>query len=376
MKKICFVSNTAWSFTRFRVDLLKALIAEGYEVLVLAPEDKHLQQLKLLGLTFIPLSHLSNQGANPYHDFLLYQEFKRIYREKKPHLVVQYTVKPNVYSTLAASRYGIPVIAVVTGLGYAFINKGVVSSVVRLLYRFAFRKANQVWFLNEDDRLLFLEKNLVEKHKTRRIPGEGINCQNTYNPQHLPYIERSYTSRTHFLFIGRLLYDKGIKEFVAAAKQIKQLYPNVEFQLLGYLNVANPAAVKKEELATWIDNGIIDYLGDTDDVRPYIVQADCVVLPSYREGMSTVLQESASLGKPIIATDIAGCRELVDEGVSGYLCKTKDVNSLVEQMVKFLNLTKDQQKLMGSHGRKKMISEFSVDKIIAIYKTEISSLIE
>lgn len=373
-KKICLVSNTAWSFTRFRMDLLKALVRDGHEVTVLAPSDRYAGQLASLGLDFVPLSALAQQGANPRRDMQLLQEFKRIYRERRPDLVIQYTVKPNIYSTLAASGYGIPVIAVVTGLGYAFINNGLVPRVVRLLYRYAFRKANQVWFLNEDDRSLFLEEKLVDQRKVRRIPGEGIDCQHAFNPQNVPQTDPNQDGATRFLFVGRLLHDKGVREFVAAARQVKRLYPGARFQVLGYLNVANPAAVGKDELDSWVSEGVIDYLGDTDDVRPCIMQADCVVLPSYREGMSTTLQESASLGKPIIASDIAGCRELVDDGISGYLCGLRDVDSLVGRMVQFLGLDAEQRTRMGARGREKMIAEFSVDRIIAVYRTEIDRL--
>ncbi len=374
-KKICLVSNTAWSFTRFRINLLQALVQSGHEVMVLAPRDQYVSQLEELGVEFVPLLKLSNQGSNPYRDVQLLQEFKRIYRQRKPHLVIQYTVKPNIYSTLAASACGIPVIAVVTGLGYAFINKGLVTRIVRHLYRHAFRKASQVWFLNEDDRQLFVKGKLVDSSKTRRIPGEGIDCQYVFNPEHIQVTPRSDPNETRFLFVGRLLHDKGIREFVAAARRVRQSYPHARFQILGYLNVANPAAVSKEELDSWIGEEVVDYLGDTMDVRPWIMQADCVVLPSYREGMSTTLQESASLGKPIIASDIAGCRELVDDGVSGYLCAVKDVDGLVTRLVQFLSLTTDQREHMGKRGRQKMMAEFSVDRIIAVYTAEISRLI-
>lgn len=341
----------------------------------MAPSDQYVGQLESLGLDFVPLFELSNQGSSPYQDIRLLQEFKRIYREKKPDLVIQYTVKPNVYSTLAARACGIPVIAVVTGLGYAFINKGLVTRIVMRLYRYALRKANQVWFLNEDDRSLFLGRKLVQENKTKCIPGEGIDCLNMFNPQNVPEVSPNSTGKTYFLFVGRLLHDKGIREFVAAARQIRRLYPDTRFQILGYLNVANPAAVEKDELDSWVAEGVVDYLGDTMDVRPRIMQADCVVLPSYREGMSTTLQESASLGKPLIASDIAGCRELIDDGVTGYLCGVKDVASLVGRMVQFLELEKRQQVDMGRRGREKMIAERAVDMIIETYKTEISRLI-
>ncbi|HWK56695.1 MAG TPA: glycosyltransferase family 4 protein [Parapedobacter sp.] len=372
--KICLVSNTAWSFVRFRIDVIVALRDAGCEVLLLAPPDDDVVTLKSLGVRVILLKELSRKGLNPIDDIRLYYEFKSIYQNERPDLIFQYTIKPNIYSSLAASRLGIPTIAVITGLGYAFINSGLVTWVVRRLYRLALSRVTQAWFLNQDDRDYFFRYRLVDAHKVSLIPGEGVDCHGRFNPALQLNQNTSESEVLRFLFVGRLLYDKGIKEYVEAAAYIRQHHRNVCFQILGYLNVDNPAAVRKEELMKWVKDDIVEYLGHTDDVRPYVLQADCVVLPSYREGMSTVLQESASLAKPIIASDIAGCKELVDDGVTGFLCEVKNVASLIQQLEKFLRLSECKRRMMGNSGREKMVAEFSVERVIERYQVEIASV--
>src|SRR5690606_12567252 len=205
-------------------------------------------------------------------------------------------------------------------------------------------------------------------------PGEGVNCIDTYNPELFPASVPDPSTIT-FLFIGRLLYDKGIAEYVTAAKHIKRLYPNTVFWVLGYLNVENPAAVQETQLNAWIREGSIEYLGAVDDVRPIIAKCDCVVLPSYREGMSTTLQESAAMAKPLIATDIPGCKELIEEGKNGYLCSVRDTGSLVSCMKRMIKLTPDERKKMGINGRTRMMNEFAVENIISLYHAAINEMI-
>ncbi|WP_188505512.1 glycosyltransferase family 4 protein [Parapedobacter pyrenivorans] len=371
--KICLVSNTAWSFVRFRTDVITSLVKANHEVLLLAPEDEFAGQLVSLGARVILLKSLSRKGLNPVKDMMLYWEFRRIYATEKPDVIIQYTIKPNIYSTLAARHYKIPTIAVVTGLGYAFINKGFVTFVARKLYRSAFRKANRVWFLNHDDFDFFVTRRLVNRQKALIIPGEGINCLDTFNPE-LVTVDGEGSLTFKFLFIGRLLYDKGIAEYVAAGRQIKMKYPNVTFSIVGYLNVDNPTAVQESELDTWVQEGWVSYLGAVTDVRPVIANCDCVVLPSYREGMSTTLQESAAMSKPLIATNIAGCKELIDDGRSGFLCHVKDVDSLVSCMERMINLTPTERQSMGQNGRDKMIAEYSIARVISIYSETIAEI--
>ncbi|MEC3879548.1 glycosyltransferase family 4 protein [Parapedobacter sp. 10938] len=371
--KICLVSNTSWSFLRFRTDVIRSLVTAGHEVLLLAPPDEHTEQLAGLGARVILLKSLSRKGLNPIKDLMLYREFMHIYQEERPDLVFQYTIKPNIYSTLAARRYRIPTIAVITGLGYAFISKGLVTFMAKQLYRLALQRAKSVWFLNNDDFQFFVTRSLVDRNKAQQIPGEGINCYDTFNPELIADADRS-VSTVKFLFIGRLLYDKGVAEYVAAARRIKKAYPNAVFWIMGYLNVDNPTAVQQAQLDEWVSEGTITYLGALDDVRPTIAACDCVVLPSYREGMSTTLQESAAMGKPLIASNIAGCKELVDEGVNGFLCQVANVDSLVSCMERIRSMSPTERQLMGLNGREKMVKEYSVDRVIKIYHETIADV--
>ena len=359
---------------RFRTDVIKSLVKANHEVLLLVPKDEFVAQLELLGARVILLKSLSRKGLNPLKDMMLYREFSSIYSKEKPDLIIQYTIKPNIYSTLAAWYRKIPTVAVVTGLGYAFINKGAVTYVARKLYRLAFRRANCVWFLNQDDFDFFVARRLVDRQKAMRIPGEGINCSDTFNPA-LFIADGNDSSTIKFLFIGRLLYDKGITEYVHAARQIKMKYPNVTFWIVGYLNVDNPTAVPASQLNRWVQEGWVTYLGAVTDVRPIIASSDCVVLPSYREGMSTTLQESAAMSKILIASNIAGCKELVDEGKSGFLCGVRDVDSIASCMERVIKLTKADRRLMGQKGRNKMIAEFSIDRVISIYHETIAGIL-
>ncbi|MGV3763106.1 glycosyltransferase family 4 protein [Parapedobacter sp.] len=373
--KICLVSNTSWSFLRFRTDVIRSLVHAGHEVVLLAPPDEHTKPLAELGARIILLKSLSRKGLNPIKDFMLYKEFSQIYAAERPDLVFQYTIKPNVYSTMAARRYRIPAIAVITGLGYAFINKGVVTFIAKQLYRLALRHTKWVWFLNHDDFHFFVARKLVDRAKARQIPGEGINCFDTFNPE-LITVADDGDAMVRFLFIGRLLYDKGVAEYVAAARRIRKKYPDTVFWIMGYLNVDNPTAVQQAQLDDWVADGTITYLGAIDDVRPVISSCDCVVLPSYREGMSTTLQESAAMAKPLIASDISGCKELVDDGVNGFLCRVADVDSLVACMERILELTPMERQTMGVNGRKKMVNEYSVDRVISIYHEAIADIIQ
>lgn len=368
-KTIVLASNTSWSFVKFRLPLLIRLRAEGYHVIVVAPADSESAVFTEKGLTYVPLTKLRQKGKNPWHDYELYREFRRIYNAWRPDLAIHYTIKPNIYATKAAASLGIPCIAVITGLGYTFINGGILSRMTDLLYRSALKNAAQVWFLNRDDRQVFTaRRQIVPMEKTVLIHGEGIDARTYFNPQKVADSGRDRLGRcVRFIFIGRLLYDKGVREYVSAANRIKTQYPDVEFTILGYLNVGNPSAVDVATLAKWKRGGAVQYLGSVQDVRPVLKEHDCVVLPSYREGMSTTLMEAAAMGLPLIASDIPGCREVVADGETGFLCNAKDVESLVRCMNSIIQLSPNERWAMGQRGREKMLREFDMEAIIAHY---------
>lgn len=360
--KLIMVANTAWSVFNFRHSLIKELLRCGVELYVIAPEDKFSAKLTEMGCQVLDLP-MQAKGVNPIADLALMLRLLRHYREIKPDFIIHYTIKPNIYGSLAAKLAGIPSLAITTGLGYTFVNQNVVSQVAQLLYKFAFRYPKEVWFLNEDDRSVFLEHHLIEPDKAVLLHGEGVNL-NHFVPSDKPQSDENI----RFLLIARMLRDKGVCEFVEAARQIRQRYPNAIFQLLGDCGVPNPSVIGREEIALWEKERIVEYLGTTDDVRPIIAQADCLVLPSYyREGIPRTLMEGAAMAKPIITTDNVGCRDVVLDGQTGYLCEVKNAKSLAQRCEQFLTLSDSEKQVMGNAGRSFMEAKFDEKWVIKQY---------
>lgn len=360
--KLIMVANTAWSVFNFRHSLIKELLSRGVELYVIAPEDKFSAKLAEMGCQVLDLP-MQAKGVNPIADLGLMLRLLRHYREIKPDFIIHYTIKPNIYGSLAAKLAGIPSLAITTGLGYTFVNQNVVSQVARQLYKFAFRYPKEVWFLNEDDRSVFLEHQLIAPTKAVLLHGEGVNL-NHFVPTDKPQPDEN----VRFLLIARMLRDKGVCEFVEAARQIRKQHPNAIFQLLGDCSVPNPSVIGREEIAQWEKNGIVEYLGTTDDVRPIIAQADCLVLPSYyREGIPRTLMEGAAMAKPIITTDNVGCRDVVLDGQTGYLCEVKNAQSLAQRCEQFLTLSDSEKQAMGNAGRSFMEAKFDEKWVIKQY---------
>ena len=243
---------------------------------------------------------------------------------------------------------GIPAISNISGLGTVFLNNSLSSKIARLLYKIALRTPKKVFFQNTYDKALFVDSKLVTEVQTGLLPGSGINTE-LFKPE-----EKQITNnKIQLLCVARLVKDKGIKEYVEAARQLKQKYDHVEFSILGRYYPDNPTAITKKEIAAWKEEKIINYLGTNDDVRSVMLEADCIVLPSYREGLSRVLLEAGSLEKPIVTTDVPGCRDVVDDGVNGFLCQVRDAESLANAMEKMILLTKEERISMGKKGREK-----------------------
>ncbi len=359
-KKVAIVANSTWNVYNFRLNIVNALLENGAELIIIAPIDKYVSQLTELGdLTIVPLEKLKRNGTNPIRDFNLFMELYRIYKQYKPDVVLHYTNKPNIYGSIASRLAGISNTCVVTGLGYSFIHKGWLNKLVKTLYRIAFNFADQVLFENLDDKALFEKEQLVNKYKAFHIKGCGVDL-NHFKPG----IEIQEENNICFSFIGRLLYDKGIVEFVNAAKIVHKKYPAVKFKIIGFLDDGNPAHIKRSDLLNWVSSEIIQFNGHTDDVRPFIEESTCIVLPSYREGLPRIIMEAMAMAKPVITTQTAGCREMVEEGVNGYLIKVKDIDSLVEAMIKIIKSSTGTRLKMGLSSRRKAENEFD-DKHIA-----------
>ncbi|MBK9150500.1 MAG: glycosyltransferase family 4 protein [Saprospiraceae bacterium] len=356
---IALVANSTWNIYNFRLNLIDRFLAEGHDVVVIAPVDEYISykesypQVRHFGLRF-----LDRDSTNPLKDILLILELMRRYRKIKPDLVLHFTNKPNIYGGIAACLAGVRSVAVVTGLGYAFIHRGWITRIISLLYSIASRCHRKFIFENIEDRELLESLGIVGKDRAVSVKGCGVNTR-YFTP-----VKHSQNGKVVFTFIGRLLYDKGIREYVAAARKMRSVTSNAEFWIVGELDPENPATVDKDELLQWVENDIVYYHGFVKDVRPLIAQSDCIVLPSYREAIPRTITEGMAMAKPVITTDSAGCREAVDEGVNGYLTKVKNIDSLVQAMKHFMALDGEQRHSMGLAGREKACREFD-DKLIA-----------
>ncbi len=368
--KVVIALNTAWNLMNFRAGLIRALVGQGYEVVAVAPPDEYVDRLLSLGCRYIPLP-MDNQGTHPGRDLALLWRFWRILRQERPAVFLGYTVKPNVYGSLAAHALGIPVVNNIAGLGAVFIKNSWLTRVVRGLYRMALTRSAKVFFQNNDDRRMFIEGGLVRAEVTDRLPGSGVDLGMF---SLTPALSRGERAHVRFLLIARMLLDKGVGEYVEAARKIRRRYANAEFCLLGFLDVQNPAAISRAQMDEWVAEGVVSYLGATDDIRPFIAEADCVVLPSYREGVPRTLLEAAAMGRPIVTTDSVGCREVVDDGVNGYLCKPRDADDLAEKMERMIALAPEVRAEMGRRGREKMEQQFDESIVIRSYLDVLSNI--
>ena len=377
-RSIAFVANTSWSIYKFRLYLIKKLIEHGFSLYILAPRDEYTSQFEdMHGLNYIELEKFRGKSLYPFHDIQLYRELLGHYREIQPDLIFHYTIKANIFGTLAAARTKCPSVSVVTGLGYAFSGNGLLQTSVQVIYRRVLQKNSEVWFLNSDDEGIFVKGKLVRKEKTFLLPGEGVDTEafypSPYEPVNAAGPGRPGKEVITFLFIGRIIKHKGILEFIRAAELLLNRGLAVRFQVLGFFDERNPVAVSQQQVEGWVDQKIITYLGHTDNVAPFIEQADCIVLPSYREGMPLSLLEGASMCKALIASDTAGCREVISDGVNGYLCRNKDSLDLADKMEKYYNLPPAAKRQMGIEGRSRIMERFTKEIITRIYLDKIKA---
>ncbi len=367
--RIAVLSNTAWYLYNFRLNLMHALKEEGHEIIGVSPLDPYIERLEAAG---VPHREWRLKGAsiNPFTEVLAIWRLYTILRREKIDTVLAYTPKGNIYGAFAARMAGAKIVNNVSGLGRTFIKQGLLTALMKRLYRTTLRWSSYTFFQNNDDMSLFLEQHIVEEGKAERLPGSGVDVRRFVTESR----PRLNSESVVFLLIARMLWDKGVGEFVAAAREVKKLYPASTFKLLGFVGTDNPAAIPSEQIESWENEGEIEYLGATDDVRPVIQEADCVVLPSYREGVPRTLLEAASMGKPIITTDATGCRDAIDDGVTGFLCRPRDPLDLADKMLRMIRLTPLERADMGSLGRRKMEAEFDERIVIGRYLDIIQDL--
>lgn len=363
--KIAIGYNTSYYAWMFRSNLIKLLIDAGHSVVVFAPKDEYSVKLEDLGVKFVHIPMKMNR--NPFSDLALMVRFIRILKIERVDLYLGYTIKPNIYGSLAAHLLGIKVINNIAGLGSTFINDGFTTIIVKTLYRMSLASSLKVFFQNNDDMELFIEQGIVRHKNIDLLPGSGVDLK-----KFKPLQFRDPTQQFRFLLVARMLWDKGVMEYINAARMVKSKNNRVVFQLLGSLDVDNPAAIPKEKVYEWVKEGVVEYLGFSDDVRNEISNADCVVLPSYREGAPKVLLEAAALGKPLIATNAVGCKDIVDDDCNGFLCNVRDHLDLAKKMMMMASLSIDELKIMGEYSRKKVETQFDEKIVLDKYMDTIS----
>ena len=365
-RRVILAANSAWNIVNFRAGLIAALKAKGYEPVVVAPVEQAPEaRRRALGVEWVPL-RIDRSGLNPLADARLLADYRRILRRLRPAAFLGFTIKPNIYGCLAARLLCIPAIANVSGLGTVFIKPGPLLALVTRLYRFAFARAAIVFFQNAEDRALFVERRIVRRGQARLLPGSGVDLER-FSPE--PEPAGPFT----FLLVTRLLGDKGVREYAEAARSLRAHLPSARFQLLGPLDEGNRTAIQRSELQGWVDEGSVDYLGETDDVRPFIRDAHAVVLPSYREGLPRSLLEAAAMERPLVATDVPGCRELVEDGVNGLLCEARSAASLAAAMRQLAELAPEDRRRMASEARRKVQEQYSEEIVIDAYLDALES---
>lgn len=358
MKKVLILANNDMGLYKFRKELLETLIQKRYDVVISLPEGEYIPKLKEIGCTYIP-SVMERRGKNPFKDLKLLFFYRQLIKKEKPDIVLTYTIKPNIYGGLACRWQKVPYMVNITGLGMALENPGMLQRLTIILYKAALKKTSVTFFQNEKNQQFFLEHK-INCGNSILLPGSGVNLK-----EHL-FETYPEDGTIRILFVGRVMEAKGIRELLEAAGKIKKEKNGVVFQIVGPYEENYAEIIKKNE-----KNGIIQYFGKQDDVHAFIKDAHAVIMPSHFEGMSNVLLEAASAGRPVLASAIPGCTETFDEGISGFSFEVKNVQDMKKTIEKFLALSYEEKKAMGRKGREKMEHEFDRNIIIDKYLEQI-----
>lgn len=345
----------------FRQELIEKLLEEKYEVYVSFPKSDNVKAFEEKGCHFID-TQMDRHGINPIKDIKIIFKYLKILRNLRPEYVLTYTIKPNVYGGIAARITKTKQIANITGLGTALENNGIIQKVAILLHKIALKKVT-CCFAQNTENLKFLEKHKIAKDKLRLIPGSGVNLEKF---SLLEYPKEN--EQIEFLFISRIMKEKGIDQYLEAAEYIKDKYQNTEFHILGFCEQEY-----EQKLHELQEKNIINYHGRQDNTIPYLEKASCVIHPTYYpEGMSNVLLEACASGRTIITTNRAGCKEIIDDGVNGYIINEKDTKDLIQKIEKFIKLSNEERKQMGLAGRKKVEKEFDRQTVVEEYLKQIN----
>ncbi|WP_042221713.1 glycosyltransferase family 4 protein [Oceanobacillus manasiensis] len=360
--KVLVLANFGMGLYNFRKELLEELIKQNNDVYISLPKDEYVPKLKSLGCKFVDI-HLDRRGTNPLTEFKLLLNYIKLIKSIGPDVVLTYTIKPNVYGGLACRLSNVPYIANITGLGTAVENRGVLQKVTLFLYKISLKKAKCVFFQNRDNKEFLTEQKII-KGNYKILPGSGVNLE------HYSLLDYPPDDNINFLFISRVMKEKGIDQYLDAATYIKKKYPNTAFHIVGFCEETYEDKLKEMQ-----NKGIIIYHGKQNDVREFHKISHCTVHPTYYpEGMSNVLLESAACGRPIITTNRSGCREIVDEAINGFVVQQKNSKDLIAKIEKFISLSYEKKKRLGLSGRNKVETEFNRQIIVEAYKEQIINI--
>jgi glycosyltransferase involved in cell wall biosynthesis len=362
--RVGIISNTSWSIYNFREALIKHLVAEGYEVFILAPDERnYVQRIEQWGCKFITLKKVSPKSKNPISNIEFYYEIKKVIRQNKLDLVYSFTPKPNIWGSIAGRHLGVPFIPTINGLGHAFVRHDWLAFIVVLLYRYALRKVKRVIFQNPDDINFFIQKRIVRPSNAVIVAGSGIDLDK-FNPSIGHEVD---DQKLRFLYAGRLIKEKGIIHYLQAAAVVKKKYPNVTFQIIGSVS-ENPSSIQLHQLQEWIDDEVVTMQAHTDNMAEFLNEIDVVVLPSYyREGIPKILIEACAKELPIITTNCVGCNQAIKDGYNGYVVQEKNVASLIDAMEKMIKAGAPKRAQMGRYGRKMARERFDEKIVINEY---------
>ena len=369
--KIAIVTNSSWSAYNFRFNLARAFIEDGNDVIFIIPFDNDYSEKLKKSFKCHNLS-IDPKSINPLKDLKTFFNLLRVYSQVKPDVICHFTIKLNIYGSIAARYFNIPSVANITGLGTLFIKKNIITYFSEFLYKLSLIFTYKTFFQNIEDLNYFLKKKIITKANTELLPGSGVDLDKF---QFSPLLINN--DKFVFLLISRLLRDKGIYEYIEAIKLIRHRYPEklIEFQLLGDAKSNNKTAIKISELEDWINKSLVNYLGVTDQVENIISECHCVVLPSYREGMPRSILEAFAIGRPVIVSDVPGCRDIVDHKTNGLLCKVKSSEDLARKMITMMRISQDIRNKLAKNGRKKVESLFDEKIVIKAYLKVINDIV-
>lgn len=371
-KLVVITCNTSWGIVNYRSTLIKSIQNMGYSVVTIAPNDTYSTKLEALGCIHINFDIDSN-SRNPIKDLLTLLNYLKLYKKLQPDVVLNYTAKPNIYSTLACSLFGLSSISNISGLGSGFIKETVVTKLLKFLYKIALKKASFIFLQNPDDYHFFKDLKIIKDSNSQILPGSGVNIDRFAKVQ----IPHKNNGNFVFLLVSRMMFSKGIRTlFNAGQKLYSKGHTNFQIHLLGNQEINNQDAIPNSVLQDWCREPFINYLGKTDDVVPYFEKAHCVILPSYyKEGTPRSLLEGLAVGRPIITTDTAGCKETVTDGINGFVIPPRNADMLSDRMEAMLTMSQEELQKMGDASREKAVSKFNEEIVIDAYLKKINQIV-